>query len=363
MDGQDRQIIYQFVPYGQQLKPQKDTLILDVGMKTAPGVIDHHHPQAEKECTASLIAKYPYLVLDHIYPEGRSQKNKANPLFIVTHRFPDFDAVASIFLALKLLETEKIDCWSEKIASYTKMVDSALLPKEIDLSSTPYSILRALFKKIRGSEVQVNLARIKEGLKFMNFLYTKAAEGYDIFQNRLLFSGIQNYEKAMREAEDDYLDYLFDLKRSPKIKIFLPLISGQEGKEVDGLIVKNPRSYLLKEWARRDKQNPSLKQGFSFLMTNIRNKRYILGVDPEQGIYLRGLGDLLNQKEEAKRKNLGRRLDYRWYDGNCPFFNYRIIDSPLDGSSLNHQEIVDTLIYFSQNIESQSSQKRLSREK
>jgi len=31
-------------------------------------------------------------------------------------------------------------------------------------------------------------------------------------------------------------------------------------------------------------------------MTNIRNKRYILGVDPEQGIYLRGLGDLLNQK-------------------------------------------------------------------
>ena len=98
-------------------------------------------------------------------------------------------------------------------------------------------------------------------------------------------------------------------------------------------------------------------------MTNIRNKRYILGVDPEQGIYLRGLGDLLNQKEEAKRKNLGRRLDYRWYDGNCPFFNYRIIDSPLDGSSLNHQEIVDTLIYFSQNIESQSSQKRLNREK
>ncbi|MFQ5721470.1 MAG: hypothetical protein ACE5GI_03170 [Candidatus Aminicenantales bacterium] len=352
VNDQNRQIVYQFVPYGKQLEPQKDRLVLDVGMKTVPGVIDHHHPQAEKECTASLIVKHPQLVLDHLYPEGFRPKNEPQPLFIITHRFPDFDAVASIFLSLKLSEKGEIDDYLEKIAAYTKMIDSARLPKEIDLPSTPYSILRALFKKIRGDERQINLARIKEGLIFMNFLYTKAGESYDIFQNRLLFSGIEKYERAMREAEDDYFDYLLDLKRSLKIKIFLPLISSQGGKKVDGLIVRNPKSYLLKEWARRDRENSSFKQGFSFLMTNIRNKRYILGVDPEQKIYLRGLGGLLNQKEEIKRKEQGRPFNYRWYEGNCPFFNYRIIDSPLDGTRLSHQEIVDTLLSFSQNIES-----------
>ena len=46
-------IVYQFVKYGEDLKPEKNTLVLDVGMKTVPGVIDHHHPKAEPECTAS----------------------------------------------------------------------------------------------------------------------------------------------------------------------------------------------------------------------------------------------------------------------------------------------------------------------
>lgn len=38
-------VTYQFVNYGEVLKPVEDVLALDVGMKTIPGVIDHHHPQ------------------------------------------------------------------------------------------------------------------------------------------------------------------------------------------------------------------------------------------------------------------------------------------------------------------------------
>lgn len=68
----------------------------------------------------------------------------------------------------------------------------------------------------------------------------------------------------------------------------------------------------------------------------------------------RSLVDWLTQKEAAKKNESGRALNDRCYDGNCPFFNYRIIDSSQDGPSLKYQEIVDTLISFSQNIESQS---------
>lgn len=343
------EVSYQFVNYGENINPEIGALVLDVGMKTVPGVIDHHQPSAEVECAASLITKHPYLVLDHFKKEEMAQKNgEALKLKIITHRLPDFDAISSIFLALRLLKTGRVDLHMKKISSYARMVDSASLPREIDLTSTPYSILRALFASIKKEEEESNLERVKEGLKFMNFLHSKSEEGYEILENRALFSGIDRYERAMRKAENDYFNYLLDVGRGDKFILFLPLAQGGGKKKVSGLVVKNPRSFLLKEWARRDRENSPLGEGFTFLMTNFGNKRYISGVDPEKGVNLKGLGDLLNQKEDEKRAEEKRPLAFRWYDGNCPFFNFRIIDSPQDVTSLSHEEIIDILISFGQ---------------
>jgi hypothetical protein len=341
-------ISYEFVNYGENLFPQPETIILDVGMKTVPGVIDHHHPEAEPECTASLIIKYPRLVLDHL-KSGLGKETVQGPasLRVVTHRLPDFDALSSIFLVLKLLELGKVDASMEKIAGYARMVDSASLPREIDLTTTPYSILRALFSGAKKEEAEINRERVTEGLKFMKFLYAKAEEGYHILENRRLFAGIDRYERAMRKIEDDYFHYLGDFRKAQKVSLDLPLAAGQGRKKVDGLIVRNPSSFLLKEWARRDINHTPLAEGFSFLMTNFGNRRYILGVDPARGINLKGLGNLLNQKEEEKRAISGIAFPFRWYEGNCPFFNYRIIDSPQDGTLLSHEEIVELLLNFS----------------
>lgn len=334
--------IYEFVRYGENLEPQPNTIILDVGMKTVPGVIDHHHPNAETECTASLIAKYPRLVLDHV--------KSPEKLRIVTHRLPDFDALSSILLTLKLLEIGIVDSSMEKIARYAKMVDSASLPKKIDLTATPYSILRALFSGAKKEEAEINRERTVEGIKFMRFLYAKAQEGYDIEENRVLFSGIERYERAMRKVEGDYFHYLDDRSRAQMLSLDLPLSQAKGKRKVDALVVKNPLSFLLKEWARRDFSQSALGEGFSLLVTNFRNQRYILGVDPEKGVNLKGLGDLLNANEAQKREVDARPLAFRWYDGNCPFFNYRIIDSPQDGTLLSQQEIVSLLMTFSQGL-------------
>jgi hypothetical protein len=326
------EIDFRFVNYGERFEPQEQTLILDVGMKTLPGIIDHHHPEAEPECTASLMAKYPQLVLGHI--------RAVDPFTIITHRLPDFDSLASIFLATKLLETGRIDASMEKIAGYTKLVDSASLPKNLDLSGTPYAILRALFSGSKKSEEAVNRDRLDEGLKFMRFLYSKAEEGLDIIENRRLFAGIDRYEQAMRKVENDYFAYLSDLARGQTLNLMLPRIDGAGREKADGLLVSNPRSFLTKEWARRDKEHPEQGKGFAFLMTDFGNTRFILGVDPEPGINLKGLGRMLNDKEQEKRGAQGRPM-VSWYEGNCPFFNYRIIDSPQDGTALNRDEIVE----------------------
>ena len=78
------------------------------------------------------------------------------------------------------------------------------------------------------------------------------------------------------------------------------------------------------------------------------NTRYILGVDPEAGVYLKGLGKMLNNREAEQRNQKNRPFDEKWYEGDCPLFNFRIIDSPQDTTSLSHQAIVDTVLAFSQ---------------
>lgn len=338
------EIVFQFVPYGQEFEPRPAILVLDVGLKTIPGIIDHHQPKAEAECAASLVVKHPELVLTHL-------AEPMDRITLITHRLPDFDAISAIFLSLKLLELQRVDEAMRKIADYARMVDSATIPKNVELSATPYGLLRALFFNIQKPEEEANLERVQEGLRMLRLLYQQASLGRDIVANRLIFQGIDRYEKAAHLVEDDYFNYLEDLEKAEFIQLYLPRSQADQGSElVDGLVVQNPKSFLLKEWAHRDIFNSPLGRGFSFLLANLGQRRFIIGVDPEAGVNLRGLGHLLNHLEKEKREKLGRPAGERWYEGNCPFFDYRIIDSPQDGPALNQREILEAVFDFSRRI-------------
>jgi len=313
-------------------------------MQMVPGVIDHHQPEAEAECAASLVVKHPSLVLDHI-PKAEGV------LKIICHRLPDFDALSASFLALKLIELGRVEASMAAIGAYATLVDSASLPADIDLAATPYSILRALFAGAKRPEADINESRAAEGLKLMRFLFSKAEEGYEILENRRLYAGIERYERAMHKVENDYFHYLDDSARSEKTCVRLPFSKRSGSRAVDCLVVRNPSSFLLKEWARRDFTGSSLGEGFSFLLTNFGDERFIMGVDPEKGVNLKGLGTMLNDLEADKRKAAGRPFPLRWYEGNCPFFNYRIIVSPQDGTLLSHGDVLDSLARFSRLVD------------
>ena len=347
-----RIVRYKFVDYGERFDPAPNTLVLDVGMKTVPGVIDHHHPDAEAECATSLVAKYPRLVLDHI-ASAASPNTQANgtadeaPLTIITHRLPDFDSLAAIYLSLKVLETGVIDPGLQKIAAYTKLVDSAALPKTLDLSGTPYALLRAMFSGSKKSEDENNRDRLQEGLKFMRALHARASAGEEIIEDPRLFAGIDRYDRARQKVKGDYTTYLSDLVRSKHFRVDLPLSGGLPSRlTVDGLLVTNPRSFLLKEWSHRDREHPSLGEGFSFVVTNYGNSHYGLGVDPTRGVNLRGLGERLNERERDKRRATGAPDGRDWYDGNCPLFDYRIIVSPQGDTILTIAEIMEEVFAF-----------------
>jgi hypothetical protein len=343
MSDSDLRLEFKFADYGTPFDPAPDTLVLDVGMKAIPGVIDHHHPEAEAECATSLIAKYPGLVLDHIRPLSSPAERR---LTVITHRLPDFDALAAIFLSLRLIETGRFDPAMTALAAYTKTVDSSTLPPDIDLAATPYAVLRALFAGARKSEEEINRDRLDEGLKFMRFLHARASEGMDIVENKRLFRGLDRYERAVRKVGEDHQYYLSDALRSPKFTLSLPRIDGSGRKTIDGLSVENPHCFLLKEWARRDSTHAPGGRGFSFVMAQYGTSRFILGVDPAAGVNLRGLGSILNEKERTRRAERGNPPGPPWYEGNCPFFGHRIVDAPRDDSRLDPAEVLEAVLTF-----------------
>jgi hypothetical protein len=331
---------YRFVEYGTAFDPAPGTIVLDVGQKTVPGVIDHHHRGAEAECTASLLALHPRLVLDHIPADA------PGPLTFITHKLPDFDALASIFLSRRLIETRGFDPGMTALAAYTRLVDSSSLPRRIELAATPYGVLRALFAGARKSEDEINRDRLAEGLRFMRFLHARATEGRPIIEDRRMFLGIDRFERAMRKVDEDHMNYLQDEARSPAFLLDLPKTDGTGMESVSGLAVDNPHSFLLKEWARRDQDHAPKGDGYSFVMSQFGSSRFILGVDPAAGVHLRGLGTLLNARESARRAALGRAAGPPWYEGDNPFFNYRIVDSPQDGSDLAGADVLAAVFEF-----------------
>jgi hypothetical protein len=338
---------YRFVPYGTILEPEPRTLVLDVGMKTMPGVIDHHHSEAECECAASLVARRPDLVLDHIpAPSEDSGGEEGRPLVVVTHRMPDFDSVAAVFLALRLVERRALDPAMTVLADYTKLVDSALLPREIDLAATPYAVMRSLFRRIRADQADANLERMQEGQRFMRFLHARAEEGHDILENRSLFTGIERFERAMRICEEDHFAYLADLDTAERMILSLPLENGEGRKSVEGLAVVQPRSFLFRDWAQRDRDHTRLRRGFSFLMTVMGRGKVVLGVEPGEGVWLKGLGKILNDLEEARCAGDSDTPGAGWYEGGNSFFNYRILASPRSGTRLGPSDILDAVRSF-----------------
>jgi hypothetical protein len=214
------------------------------------------------------------------------------------------------------------------------------------LAATPYAVLRALFAGVKKPLDEINADRIVEGLRFMKMLHARADDGGDILEDRTLFSGIDRYEQAVRKVEGDNAWYQGDAHHARKIMLSLPETEGNGRKLVDGLIVVDAHSFLLKEWARRDREGSPLGCGFSFVYSNFQGLRHSLGVDPAAGVNLRGLAEVLNALEARKAAAMEKTDRLRWYGGECPFFNYRLVVSPHEGTRLSFEEIAGAVMRF-----------------
>ncbi len=332
------EIRFHFVGYGEELAPQQNTIILDVGKNLDFGILDHHQKTAPNECASSLVVKYPEYILDHLKGEKE--------ITIITHKYPDFDAVTASYLTKKLIETGEISKSMIKIAQYAKIVDSANLPINIPLENTPYAILYSLFHNInyfgeRKDKIQyIGEKRMRIGFSLLSEIENKIKEGIAVSQSIQYLSGFQDYEKARQMINFDYMEYLTDVKRAGKGTIKLLREDNKGLKSVDFFYIINPNSYLLKDWIKRDFKNSPSKKGFSLIISSLYEGNFMIATSPLSGTYLKGLGELINRYEKEKRGE--KNMEFlSWYEGDSPFFNYRIIASPGDGTILTREELLD----------------------
>ena len=82
---------FEFVPAGTTAEPAPGRLFVDVGNGFGPGLLDHHAPGTPGTCSAQLALQHPRHV--------SSQVGASRQMTIVTHKYPDMDAISGVYFA------------------------------------------------------------------------------------------------------------------------------------------------------------------------------------------------------------------------------------------------------------------------
>jgi len=333
-------ISYDFRPVGYVAEPEAGMLYVDIGNAFCPGILDHHHPEAPDACTAMLVLNHPEYVVSQII-DGR--------LAIIPHEYPDLDAVTGVYFARMHANGGAVQTMHHEWAAYVCRIDQGFTSLNMKQPVTPYSLfmirMQLLQEKLPDDVHAASLMMLESGFGFLGTIFGWMEKGGNL--NELAESGMFPAEEAA--IAEDMEKYRRDIQRADTFTCTLPHKDGKGRESVPCLWIEMPESALFKSWARGDVERYENNQGFVFLGIQVSEHRFILSVNPSSNVYLKGLGDLIEQAEIEKRSDLGmeRKGENRpgydspdpWYDGRSPLHNYTIIDSPRAGTVLGREEL------------------------
>ena len=343
-------ISFDFVEMGYVAKPERGKVYVDVGNAFCAGVLDHHHPDAPETCTAMLALKHPEFI--------RSQIEDSH-LTIICHERPDIDAITGAYFAQLHAFGKAVGFAHTQWAEYICLIDQGHTTLSPDQPVTPYSLFMMLMQIVRKTNdtdrAALNHRMLRSGIQFLDTIFSWLEAGGCLSEPEDL-TLLPMFEHEVSAIQADLIAYRRDLERAERFRCNLPLVDGSGKEEVAGLWIEMPTSAMFKSWARGDCASTNAKRGFTFLCIRISDHRFILSVDPSSPVYLKGLGQNLEEAETVKRKKLGmpregiNRPGYNspdpWYDGRSPLHNYSIIDSPNSGTILTKSEVRQIVCEF-----------------
>jgi hypothetical protein len=326
---------YRFVPQGARAPDpvENNELWLDVGKRAAPQVLDHHGGDTQAQSAFQLILeKYrPFIV---------TPLSGMDRITCVLHTSPDLDAVASAWLAQKILNGSAEMLNHPALNLIGKAVtdnDQGMVRTTSPGNSWPI-VMRALL--MTASPEKKDFERLTAGLDAIEKTWQMLTNGCrpDSVCRKIMTSAMETIlDKAATLYEND-------ISSADIFQINLPVSQYPPLKQkADAIILHNPQSVLFKELARGDEIHSPQKKGFdllivskSFLLSQDQVlHRYIISTDPLTGFYLKGLGAKLDMLEQEKKEKNGLTLKdpelsikFRsaWYDGRG--HHYTIVDSP-----------------------------------
>lgn len=376
-------IRFLFVGYGEHAPAQaaqRDRLFLDVGNDLRAGVIDHHHQMALSGSTASLVLHRPELVAGAVNPRRRPD----DAFTLVLHEQPDLDGLAAAFLSIAYLCTGTFPPGSEALARYVDKVDEGSLGMTLANPFSLYAAFKSISNRLLRRSWSSNQERWQEsvrlGLAVVEFATAAvASQGVavtevDAFECPGLF-GPEDRGDVLKDVDRYHAKLKDPHCRARRGRLRLP---GQLGGtlEVESLRVRDVqnvddpnRCMFFKDWARSDTKHSPNGKGFEALSVFMSEgpshvRRCILSVKPDSGASLCGLGQLLDEAEAEKRRQVFG-VDDRvtdpstgaakvprpgygnadpWYDGRAQ--GYTIVDAPRGGTFLTADEIEALFLRF-----------------
>lgn len=331
-------------------------IYLDVGNKLQKGIFDHHQ-SSHYRSAAEIIYNNPDLLLESI-------NNEAEEIEIIMHYCPDFDAIASAYLATYLIEHGILPEGAKELADYASLIDQGMKifsPEQIKTPSTAAIFINKKITAQIANEDERNRSIVKIILPLIESLIKNMVKGIDPeseesldWKSKLLSSIVPEIEKD----RDLYIKDVEDPDKSHKTEILsitLPCCNMTEWEKVDAVFINNPSSALFRYSTGNDKIRSPRKKGFMLTLVHYTKKNEtIISVDAKKKYSLAYLGTILEFKETLLRRSYGdiRLTDEKgilkhvrpgyhnpdpWYDGRG--HNYTIVASPRKGSIIPPEEI------------------------
>lgn len=332
-----------FVPAGTTATAEPGQVFVDVGNRFGPGILDHHAPGTPGACTARLVLDYPQHVL--------SQVDATRRVTILTHQYPDLDAITGVRFARAQLRAETIDAAALEWVDYVEGIDRGHTRLDPARPINPYSVIMMRLARIAqsdGDADQISGRMLGAGLAFVDLILARRRVGFAV-DSEAIVAAVPELAADVRAVVADRETYLTDRRRAEPLVCTLPRQDGNGVRSVSGLWIERPASVLFKSWARGDTQADSRPDGFIFTGVQLTDSRAILSVAPDGGVTLRGLGAVLEAAERTKRNRMGcpRAGPVRdgfdspdpWYDGRSVFHGHTIVDAPMAGSVLSPSEV------------------------
>ena len=391
-----------FVKPGTVAVPSVDAVYLDVGGDLCPGVIDHHQGTPRASSAARLLFERPELVMEHLVApwqrallgarlEGGADRT-VRPT-IVLHSAPDFDALVTSHLAMKLVEDGGFPVYAKALVEYADSVDQGferfdyknpqtlLYPMILVLSNlAPADALRLHEASFTDPVPDVDSARFQLGQLLIGLWVSasKTPTNTTVLVQPVAGDSAGPFSPSETKLVEELYRHLVKdveaferLKREDGIKFIgeveVPMGEGSTTK-LPGSAIPDYHALALNKFYLRTEGVHGIPTPITVIhgwtwgaSARPGRARFIISLDPTCKVKggqlnLRGLAAALEWQEAQVRRGIDDARDERsgvsryeefpgnsdpWYDGRG--HDYTIVDSPICGTCMSFEQVIAVL--------------------